>query len=220
MTLHAITVAGIDVGGERKGFHAVALRDGVFETTASTNAGEIVDWCRARGATIVAVDAPCAWSQSSMSRQAERDLRLGGRKIHCFATPTRARADGKRFYGWVFNGEKLYQRLTDHFRLFDGDRRDGSICFETFPHAVICALAGSVVATTPKVSTRRAALRDLGYDDRVLANIDFVDAGLCAVAADKFGQGCTRLFGERADGFIVVPELEISGARNGLPART
>jgi hypothetical protein len=47
---------------------------------------------------------------------------------------------------------------------------------ETFPHAIVCALAGKVVATKPRTLNRRKALRDLGYDDSPLPNIDFVDA--------------------------------------------
>jgi hypothetical protein len=39
-------VVGIDVGGERKGFYAVALRDGlVVATQKSTNPSTFVDWC-------------------------------------------------------------------------------------------------------------------------------------------------------------------------------
>src|SRR5450755_4271128 len=104
-------VVGIDVGGQRKGFHAVALRDGIFKKTASVEHAEIVGWCLELKAEVVAVDAPCGWSQSTSSRCAERDLKVAGHKIHCFATPThsQAQAHTKHFYDWVFNGEKLYE---------------------------------------------------------------------------------------------------------------
>ncbi len=40
-------VVGVDVGGPRKGFHAVALRDGSYlSRSASKDAGWIVNWCR------------------------------------------------------------------------------------------------------------------------------------------------------------------------------
>ena len=42
MSPHRQAVIGIDVGGERKGFHAVALRNGVFEKATSTKHAEIV----------------------------------------------------------------------------------------------------------------------------------------------------------------------------------
>ena len=206
------TVVGIDVGGEHKGFHAVALSEGRFEARSSKLSTEITAWCLDRGATVVAVDAPCRWSRASSSRRAERELKLGAAKIHCFATPTRAAGARKRFYDWVFNGERLYEQLAHHFRLFDGERRDGAICFETFPHAILCSLAGRIVPAKPKAQRRRQALRDLGYDVRALTNIDLVDAGLCAVAAERFRAGRTTQFGERDEGFIVVPACRRSEA--------
>ena len=77
--------------------------------------------------------------------------------------------------------------------------------FESFPHAVVCALAGRVVPTKPKATVRRAALRARGYDVTCLVNIDFVDAALCAVAAEAFLKGCVQCFGDEQEGFIVVP---------------
>ena len=200
------TVIGIDVGGERKGCHAVALHNGTFVATlAHSDPAVIVSWCRQLKAVVVAVDAPCGWSDGGASRLAERSLAIGGNKIFCFATPTRARANRSNFYKLVFNGARLYRQLVKHYVLFDGSRRAGQACFETFPHAVVCALAGRVVAARPKRETRRAALRKLGYDVSSLSNVDFVDAALCAVTADAFARGSYRLFGEKNEGFIVVP---------------
>ncbi len=105
----------------------------------------------------------------------------------------------------MFNGERLYNQLFKHYPLFNGARRAGPACFETFPHAVVCALAGRVVAAHPKRESRRAALRQRGYDVGSLTNVDFVDAALCAVTAAAFARGSYRLFGERNEGFIVVP---------------
>jgi hypothetical protein len=43
----APVVVGVDVGGPKKGFHAVALRDGKFLQKFSTlNSPEVADWCR------------------------------------------------------------------------------------------------------------------------------------------------------------------------------
>ena len=201
------TVVGIDVGGRVKGFHAVALRNGTFQETTSTDPAEIVNWCCKQNATVIAVDAPCRWSQSGASRLAERALEVAGAKTHCFSTPTRARALAHEagFYDWVLNGEKLYARLVRHYPLFDGKRRKGPVCFETFPHAIVRALAGKVIPAKPKASVRRDVLRKLGYDHSPLPNIDFVDAALCAVAAEDFRKGCWQRFGDRNEGFIVVP---------------
>ena len=170
-----------------------------------------------RKAKIVAVDAPCGWSQSTSSRQAERDLKLGKKKIHCFATPTRphAEANKKGFFGWVFNGERLYELLVPHYPLFNGSCLKDPTCFETFPHAIVCAFAGKVVPAKPKASNRRKVLRARGYDPSPLPSIDFIDAALCAVAAEEFRQGRTKPFGGQDEGCIVVPALDVSGSGVG-----
>ena len=113
---------------------------------------------------------------------------------------------GRAFYDWVFNGERLYQSLLPHYRLFDGSSQSGKIVFETFPHAVVCSLARRVIPARPKATNRRRMLREQGYDDGPLANIDFVDAALCAVTAERFLLGRTQSFGDQKEGFIVVPD--------------
>jgi predicted nuclease with RNAse H fold len=208
MSLPIQTVVGIDVGGEVKGLHAVALRGETFvDKTTATNPAVIVDWCLDHRATVVSVDVPCGWSQTGSSRLAEQELELLGKKIYCFATPTRERAENhdKGFYDWVFNGENLYMQLRKHYPLFNGERRKGQMCIETFPHAVVCAMAGRVISAKPKAIVRRKALENRGYDISILTNIDFVDAALCAVAGDEFRKGSYQLFGDRIEGFIVVP---------------
>jgi len=212
MSLNGPVVVGIDVGGEKKGFHAVALRDGVFEKATSTNPAEILEWCLHLKARIVAVDAPCGWSQSGPSRKAERDLKLGEKKIQIFATPTRAQAlaHKKRFYDWVFNGERLYKLLVPRYPLYDGKRRKGQCCFETFPHGIVCALAGRIVVTKPKATNRRKVLIARGYDVSYLANIDYIDAALCAVAAEEFRQCHFTPFGREDEGFIVLPAIDVN----------
>ncbi len=207
MSQNTITVVGIDVGGKKKGFHAVALCDRKFEPNCSLDPVEIVAWCHVGNAVIIAVDAPCGWSQSGKSRAAERDLRIGGEKVHCFATPTLKIAldNQKGFYDWVFNGERLYSALKKCYSLFDADRRDGPTCIESFPHGMVCALAGKLVPAKPKVQQRRQTLTRQGYDDKALRNIDLVDAALCALAARAFLEGQICKFGQKDEGFIVIP---------------
>lgn len=204
----ATTVVGIDVGGERRGFHAVALRDGfLLATNKATDPSVIVGWCLDLSACIVAVDAPCAWSLDSSSRQAGRELNIGGEIIQCFKTPTRDRAQRQvtGFYRWVFNGEMLYQQLAAHYLMFDGIRQKGPMVLETFPHAVVCVLAGKVVGAKRKSTHRRETLRKQCYDNRELPNIDFVDAALCALTASAFIKNRCQCFGNKQEGFIVVP---------------
>ena len=85
-TTPPITVVGIDVGGVRKGFHAVALRDGVYTGQLATgDVQELAHWCRSVvGASVIAIDAPCRWSSDGRARPCERELMRQG--IFCFAT--------------------------------------------------------------------------------------------------------------------------------------
>ncbi len=199
------TVVGIDVGEERKGFHAVALLDGHFvDKKADPDPSAIVDWCIRHKARVVAVDAPCRWSQSGSSRLVERQL--GSKGIHCFATPTQEKARCRDFYKWVFNGERLYNQLQRYYHLFNGERLEEAMCIETFPHAVVCAMAGKVVPARPKSKRRREALRMRSYDVDCLPNIDFVDAALCAVVAEEFRNDRCNPYGDCAEGFILLPD--------------
>jgi predicted nuclease with RNAse H fold len=202
------TVVGIDVGGLRKGFHAVALTGKAFRIHAFAAPGDAAAWCKSIGACVVAVDAPCGWSATGRSRRAERELHLNGEKIHCFATPSEARARTNRtgFYEWVFNGMALYSALQQTYPLFSGSGTDGPVCFETFPQAVACALAGRRVPAKQKAAVRRRILSEQGYDHRLLGNIDYVDAALCAVAAAYFRRGAYSAFGCREEGWILMPK--------------
>jgi hypothetical protein len=56
-----LVVAGVNVGGRKKGFHAVALRDGQYVGKLSaSDALAIVEWCVALQAWAVGVNAPCS----------------------------------------------------------------------------------------------------------------------------------------------------------------
>ena len=199
------TVAGIDVGGPKKGFHAVMLTSGrVVATCASTDAAAVAKWCADQGARIVGVDAPCGWSKDGGSRACERAL--ARKQIHSFSTPTRERAEANPFYAWVQNGACLYAALKkSSYSLFADTGASPPFCFETFPHAIVCAFAGQVVPAKPKAKCRRKTLQDVGIDTAMLTNIDFIDAALCAAAARAFLSGSTALYGDAGEGIIVVP---------------
>lgn len=203
------TVVGVDVGGSTKGFHAVLLREGRFTAKHFKEAVELASWCQAQSARVIAIDAPCSWAVAGGSRLAERSLAINGRIIQCFKTPTRAAAKGRAFFGWVFNGEKLYRALCRSYRLYVGAKHRRGIVLETFPHAVVCALKGQVVSARPKARTRREVLRKHGYDDQALSNIDFVDAALCALTAESYRLGRFGRFGNKSEGFIVVPSAAV-----------
>lgn len=95
--------------------------------------------------------------------------------------------------------------LAEHYSLFDGQLSEGRSYVETLPHAVACVLASKVVAAKPKASIRRQLLREQGYDDGALRNVDFVDAGLCASTAQAFLDGRYAAVGDKQEGFMVLP---------------
>lgn len=200
-------VAGIDVGGSAKGFHAVALCGYKFcEKFTSCEAEKVVDWCRRIGVRAVGIDAPCRWSSTGRARKAERDLAAVG--IHAFATPSKAKAESSDFYRWMINGAELYRRIIPYYPLFSKiSKATRSVSFETFPQAIACALAKEVVSAKQKRVVRRALLQELIIDITQLSNIDFVDAALCAVAAQYLVAGNFKKYGNAAEGFIIVPDL-------------
>lgn len=198
-------VVGIDVGGPRKGFHAVALRGGVyFDKFDASDPNSVAGWCRAIHAQIIGIDAPCRWSITGRARRAEREL--ADERIFSFATPTRQSAENRDFYRWMLNGAELYRLLEKDYPLFNG-RKPTTMptCFETFPQAVACALAGKIVSAKQKRVVRRDLLREARIDTTPLTNIDMIDAALCALAANHLLTGNIKTYGDVVEGFIVVP---------------
>ena len=197
------TVVGVDVGASGKGFHAVALRGAaVIDRMRTGDAAEILRWCRGHEATAIGIDAPCRWRTGSM-RAAERDLARA--RISAYATPSFDTACLNPFYGWMLNGAALYQALEPEFPLLTQDTVPKRVSFETFPHAVACALAGSIVSAKKKNAVRRGLLGSLGLGASELPNIDYVDAALCAVTAQFLVAGLYKKYGDGRSGFIIVP---------------
>jgi predicted nuclease with RNAse H fold len=204
MTSHKTTI-GIDVGGVKKGFHAVANRNGLYlEKFHSIHPDEISAWALSHNPSAVAIDAPSMFSLKSGSRKAERDLVSNG--MRCFYTPTRALAAKSRFYDWVFNGELLYQKLE--LPIFMGEQSQEPCVIETFPHAVQMSLwAGESNPVGNKRSVRESTLAlKANYDTSQLSNIDFIDAALCAVSADYFAHHQYIAYGCKTEGYIILPK--------------
>ena len=198
-------VVGVDVGGPKKGFHAVALQDGQYREQLSTPiAEEVADWCRRLKASAVGIDAPCRWSLTGRARPCERALAAEG--LHTFATPSQAKGEAHPFYRWMVKGAELYRCLRPDYPLFEGPRIvAGQICFETFPHAVACALARKTLSAKQKRADRSRLLREAGVSTEALGNIDWIDAALCALAAHYLVSGRFTAYGDAAAGLIVVP---------------
>lgn len=201
-------VAGIDVGGTKKGFHLVLLRGNeVLLSTKSPHPDELVQHCLRHQAVVVSVDAPCQWADR-VPRQAEREMAREG--IFSFSTPCRAKAETSAFYGWMFNGERMYAALAETYPLLDAPDKITTPCtFETFPHAISCALVGQDVASAKiKGRQRRALLVALGLDTMLLKSIDALDAALCAVTAQSFLSRTFKTYGDVEGGFLIVPAAE------------
>ena len=203
------TVIGTDVGGSRKGFHAVALSGGAYAARLRTaEVQELAHWCRSViGAQLIAIDAPCRWSSDGRARPCERELSAAG--IRCFASPTRqaALSHPSNYYGWMLQGELLYRQLELSHPLLAALPASAPACFETFPHAIAWHLRGGQASAAHKRSQRTELLRQAGIDPAPLTSIDFIDAALCALAAHQLASGrpC-RAYGEAGSGLIVVPQ--------------
>jgi predicted nuclease with RNAse H fold len=199
--------AGIDVGGPRKGFHAVALRGRrIVATFVAADPAALAAWVRAVGAAVVAVDAPGRWSRTGRARPAERELARRG--FTCFATPTEAAARDhpKGWYDWMLAGAALYAALAPTHPLHPERGPDAGTACETFPHAVAGVLSGGAApAGDDKADGRRRLLRALGVDVAVLPGPDFADAALCALTAQALQRGRFDACGDEAEGWIVLP---------------
>lgn len=202
------TVIGIDVGGIKKGFHAVASHDGRYhQKFHSIDPHKVAEWVLSHQPEAVAIDAPAMFSEHGRSRLAERELVNNG--LRCFYTPTRALASKSRFYDWVFNGERLYQALG--LPLFSENHHQAPCVMETFPHAIHMLLWKNAPSSLPlgsKSLTRKSTLKDrCQFDVSALTNQDFIDAALCAVAADHFNKQQFIAYGSQNEGFIVLPKI-------------
>lgn len=203
-------VVGIDVGGTRKGFHAVALANGLYLDQKKTgDTSELAAWCaHGIGARVVAVDAPCRWSTDGRARPAERELMRKG--IYCFSSTTRANALVHRTdnFGWMLRGEELYRALSATHPPFNGlPFPNDRYSFETFPHAVTWHLRGGNASAKQKKMERAELLRAAGIELPVPAGIDTIDAALCALTAHLVVTGAQTLcFGDAQTGYIVVPK--------------
>ena len=212
MSIHSTSpvVVGVDVGGSKKGFHAVAMQASkVLDKLVTCDTAAVVDWCRSVNASIVGIDAPCKWSRTGRRRPCECEL--AGLGISAFSTPSLAIGQVHPFYGWMLNVAELFRQLAPHYLLYEGrtPARD-HVCFETFPHAIACALAGQILSAKNKRIDRIRLLDESGIPICSLKNIDEVDAALCALTTYHFLAGTFKAYGDETEGHIVVPSVPMS----------
>ena len=202
-------VAGIDVGGARKGFHAVLLEASrVVDQLNTSDPEALARWCLR--AERIAIDAPCGWAlPGERSRLCERQLAVQG--VHCFATPTReaALASRSNFYGWVLRGEALYQALQRFGVPIARDEQALArrCSFESFPHGITVALSPQIeVKAAFKLEQRSALLERFGVSLSGLSSIDWIDAAVCALAGQHIAKGAeAEIYGEPEGGLLVLP---------------
>ena len=199
------TVAGVDVGGVKKGFHAVALREGqILSTLKTCSAAMVAAWCREQRVSAVGIDAPCRWSLTGRARPCEREL--AGLGLSCFSTPSKTIGEVHPFYKWMVNGAQLFRLLASHYRLYDGrPPLFEPLCFETFAHAIACALTGATLSAKHKRVERRRLLEHAGIPTDALKTMDDIDAALCALAAQHVFAGRFKAYGDAGEGFILLP---------------
>jgi len=217
---NAAAVAGIDIGGAKKGCHLVIMRGRQVVCVAkSSNPVDLYQQCLRHEVAAVGIDSPCRWSLDGAGRLAEKGLAREG--IFCFSTPTqeRALASTSGFYGWMFSGEKVFQTFAPSYPLLTEKRYPGGrVTFETFPHAIACSLLGKEVASAKlKRVQRRKLLEDAGIDTRSLTSIDAVDAALCALTAQFLLREKTRAYGDARGGYIIVPDADLREIRSSPP---
>jgi predicted RNase H-like nuclease len=199
---------GIDVGGERKGFHVVALdaaRKLIGPPRNLHRPTEIRNLIAELRPAVVAIDAPCGWSVDK-SREAERALARAG--IRSFCTPSRVRAErNPTFYGWMFQGERAFKAATVTHPHYGGGKTVRGHSIEVFPNATTIALTGQPnPAHVSKGQWRRQLLADQGIEQTHLTNIDYVDAALCALTGLWALHRDFVSYGDTAGGFLVAPK--------------
>ena len=199
------TVVGVDVGGTQKGFHAVALRHNQIVAKLTTcSALDVATLCREQGVAAVGIDAPCQWSLTGRARPCEREL--AGLGMSVFSTPSQEVGQVHPFYRWMVNGAELFQLLVPDYRLYDGRSAPlDPLCFETFPQAIACSLAGRNLSAKNKRADRRRLLVQAGISSEALPTIDDIDAALCALSAQHVLAGRFKAYGDAAEGFILLP---------------
>jgi len=197
------------VGGARKGFHAVAIKDGKYSShMVTTDVQRLSGWCiETVNARVISVDAPCRWSIDGRARPAERALM--GMGIWCFSTPTR---QGPWLIREIISvGCSEARRCIAHLHRRTRWSPDfqcpaEGAALKSFPHAITWHMRGGNADASRKRAQRRALLEAAEIDLTMLTNIDLVDAALCALAAYRAATGgaCVS-FGEPGTGLIIVP---------------
>ena len=88
-------------------------------------------------------------------------------------------ANGSCYYGWMLQGEALFQDLEPSHPLLTAWPITGQGCFETFPHAITWDLRGGHAEAANKRAQGSELLEQAGIDLASLTSIDRIDTALC-----------------------------------------
>jgi predicted nuclease with RNAse H fold len=190
-----MTVVGIDVGGERKGFHGCAI-DGERIVAGPQAIGGVeaaVDWVAWFEPTTIAIDSPCeAAPAGTKARPDEVEFNRAGICGIRF-TPPLDQLAGNPYYAWIVHGLRLYEALAT--------RLPGTALIETFP------TAAWTIWHEPRGKQARGAWSQDAFDSLGLAGAparrlsqDDRDAVAAALVAHRHEEGETTAYGK-----IIVP---------------
>jgi predicted nuclease with RNAse H fold len=171
-------VAGIDVGGIRRGFHVAVVHAESGEFLALQNLHLAEDIARLlmgfSELECVAIDCPpCAQIDGPRTRLAERQVNQAGFKVQWTRRKPMAADE------WMQNGERVWKNVRNSM---------GQVqIIETFPTVVSSRLA-ECDWKLPLSLLKGGVIERSGYKD-------FVDASLCAWVAMRYLKGEALSFG-------------------------
>jgi predicted nuclease with RNAse H fold len=168
---------GIDVGGERKGFHLALLEVGANDVESVghySNIAEVLSFCRIlSNVRVIAIDCPPRCQlDGPTTRLAERQLHAQGIRVQWTRRQTHEPAE------WMKNGQNLWDSLREAFPY--------ATTIETFPTVATPNLSGSAI---------RLPLKLLGQFSQQRDWKDFVDAAICVDVADRYLRGEAKYVG-------------------------
>lgn len=190
-----MTVVGIDVGGEKKGFHGCAI-DGeriVAGPQALGGVAATVDWVAWFEPTTIAIDSPCeAAPAGTKARPDEKEFNRAGICGIRF-TPPLDQLAGNPYYEWIVHGLRLYEALAA--------RLPGAELIETFPTAALTVWHGPR-GTRARGAWSREAFDSLGLEGAPARRLsqDDRDAAAAALVARQYQAGATTAYGK-----IILP---------------
>ena len=91
-------------------------------------------------------------------------------------------ANGSCYYGWMLQGEALFQNLEPSHPLLTALPITGPGCFETFPHAITLHQRGGHATAANKLAQGSELLEQAGIGLASLTSIERIDAALCCLA--------------------------------------